>query len=277
MSRRLVRLVTPTLLSVTPILLSVTVVSLTVILSSAAPAAAAPAVDYVALGDSYSAGVGAAGSTGLCLRSPNGYPQLWDRRNDPASFRSVACAGAETDDVLLWQVPFLRSGTDLVSITIGGNDAGFASAVISCTLGSDSACAQRVATARGYIAATLPGRLDETYRAIRRRAPTAQVVVLSYPRLFDVTAANCGAGGMSLAKRRVLNAGADDLDEVIRARSAAAGFTFADVRDEFDGHGICSAAPWLNGLTVIPPTYSWHPNATGYARGYLPALSGAVD
>lgn len=261
MGRRLVWLVIPTLLTVT---------------LPAPPAAAAPAVDYVALGDSYSAGVGAAGSTGLCLRSPNAFPQLWDRRNDPASFRSVACAGATTDDVLLWQLPFLGRGTDLVSITIGGNDAGFAPAVISCTLTDDSACARTVEAARRYIADVMPARLDRTYRAIRQRVPAARVVVLSYPRLFDVTSANCGVGGMSLSKRRALNAGADDLDNVIRARAAAAGFGFADVRTAFDGHGICSPAPWLNGLTVVPPTYSFHPNVDGYAKGYLPAFAAAA-
>jgi lysophospholipase L1-like esterase len=44
----------------------------------------------------------------------------------PASYRTVACGGAKTGDVRTWQVPHLSSRTDLVTITIGGNDAGFA-------------------------------------------------------------------------------------------------------------------------------------------------------
>ena len=43
------------------------------------------------------------------------------------------------------------------------------------------------------------------------------------------------------------------------------------------GHGICSGDPWLNGLTVVPPTYSFHPDADGYARGYLPVFAAAAN
>jgi lysophospholipase L1-like esterase len=174
-------------------------------------------------------------------------------------------------------VPYLSSRTDLVSLTIGGNDAGFADTVISCTLGSESACTAKVNEARSYITGTLPGALDRTYRAIRQKAPNAQVVVLGYPRLFDTSSAGCGIGGMSLAKRRAINAGADVLAGVIRGRAEAAGFTFADVRDRFDGHGACASSPWINGLTILPPTDSFHPNTAGYTNGYLPAMAAAVN
>jgi len=160
------------------------------LLVPATPAlAAADDIDYVALGDSYSSGVGAAGQAGLCLRSSRSYTTLWAERNDPASYRTVACGGARTGDVRTWQVLSLSSRTDLVSITIGGNDAGFADTVVSCTLGSDSSCAAKVEQARAYVTGTLPGELDRTYRAIRQKAPNAEVVVLGYPRLFDTSSA----------------------------------------------------------------------------------------
>jgi lysophospholipase L1-like esterase len=250
MSRRhrvLACLVTPTLLT----------------LAVAAPAAAATSyssTDYVALGDSYSSGVGAPGQRGLCLRGSSGYPAQWARRNDPASFIDLACGGATTSDVLSLQIPFLTAKADLVTITIGGNDAGFAPTVISCTVGSDAACAHVVATAHDFVTQQLPAKL----------------VVLSYPILFDTGSANCGIGGMSLTKRRALNSGARDLDELIGARAVAAGFVFADVRGAFAGHGICGPSPWINGLTVLPPTDSFHPNANGYTYGYLPTLSRAL-
>jgi lysophospholipase L1-like esterase len=247
------------------------------LLIPAAPAmAAADDIDYIAMGDSYSSGVGAPGQAGLCLRSPRSYTTLWADRNDPASFRSVACGGAETGDVRTWQVPALSSRTDLVSLTIGGNDAGFADTVIACTVGTDAACTSKVHQARSYITGTLPGELDRTYRAIRQKAPNAEVVVLGYPRLFDTSSARCGIGGMSLAKRRAINGGADVLAGVLRDRATAAGFTFADVRDRFDGHGACGPSPWINGLTILPPTDSFHPNTAGYLNGYLPAMAAAV-
>jgi lysophospholipase L1-like esterase len=245
---------------------------------TAAPAQAAgsaPGLDYVALGDSYAAGLGTAGTTGPCSRSPRAYPQLWADRNDVASFRFVACSGATTGDVLREQVSALTAGTDLVSITVGGNDAGFAPAVVSCVVVSDSGCAAAVRVARAYIATVLPVQLDITYAAIHRRAPGARVVVLAYPRLFDTTR-GCGPGGLSRAKRRALNAAADDLAEVLRDRAAAAGFGYADVREAFDGHGACASAPWINRLSVLRPADSFHPNATGHAEGYLPAMSRAT-
>ena len=264
MGRRLGCLVTSTLLS----------------LAVAIPAAASPAAaavnpaetDYVALGDSYSSGVGAPGQSILCLRSAQGYPGQWAARNDPKSFTDLSCGGAETGDVRNLQVPFLRSSADLISITIGGNDAGFAPTVLGCQVGTDAACADRVAAASADITATLPAKLDATYSAIKRKAPEAKVVVLGYPLLFDTSSASCGITGMSLAKRRVLNEGAQTLNDVIAARARAAGFVFSDVRDEFAGHGICSSSPYLHGLTVTPPQNSFHPNLNGYTYGYLPAL-----
>lgn len=252
-----------------------TLLTLVAQLAPASPAAAAAStVDYVALGDSYATAIGAPGATGACGRGSRGYPALWATANAPASFRSVACGGATTDDVQRSQLSALTAGTDLVSLTIGGNDAGFARTVISCTVGSDAACTRTVDNARSSAARTLPGRLDATYRAVRQRAPNAVVVVLGYPRLFDA-AASC-PGGLSLVKRRALNAGADELARIIAERAAAAGFVFADVRPGFDTHGVCARTPWINGLNLLAATNSYHPNTAGYAQGYLPALNAAA-
>ena len=247
----------------------------------AAPAAAAGAAavsdwDYVALGDSYSSGVGATGQTGLCLRSSNAYPGLWNTANGPRSYRSNACSGATTASLRSGQLSGLNAETDLVTLTIGGNDVGFADTVITCTLAGDSGCASAVADALVKVREQLPAKLNATYADIRGKATNAHVVVLGYPILFDETVANCGVGGMSLAKRKSLNKGAAELNRVIAARSQAAGFTWSSVEDEFAGHGICGTNAWLHGLTVLPPTDSFHPNNAGYRYGYLPALNAAL-
>ncbi|MEU4557179.1 SGNH/GDSL hydrolase family protein [Actinoplanes sp. NPDC023936] len=239
----------------------------------AAPAQAASTVDYVALGDSYSSGVGAPGQSGTCLRSNNSYAAQWAARNSPASFQFLACGGAVTDDIVNTQAPAMRSGADLVSITIGGNDAGFAPTLLTCLTSSDSACAAKVDSGKAYVRNTLPGKLDAAYQAIRAKAPGARVVVLSYPLIFDTSSLLCE---MSVAKRRSLNSGAQALDDMIRNRAEANGFVYSEVRDEFSGHGVCSARPYLNGLTVIPPQNSYHPNTNGYTYGYLPALTSAA-
>jgi lysophospholipase L1-like esterase len=233
--------------------------------------------DYLALGDSYSAGVGAPGQSGLCLVGTNGYPAQWARKNDPNSYRNVACIGATTTDVRTFQVPYLSSHTDLVTVTIGGNDVGFAPIAATCTIGTYNTCAAALTVARDYTESAMPARLDTTYQAIRRKAPNAQIVVLSYPILFDTASENCGIGGMSLAKRQIINVAVEDLDDLIAERAKAAGVTFTDARPIFAGHGICSSSSWINPVTVIPPTNSFHPNQNGYTYGYLPAMSSALD
>ncbi|GAA1977145.1 hypothetical protein [Amycolatopsis minnesotensis] len=80
-----------------------------------AAAGAVPTVaadgDYVALGDSYSAGTGAGdyGSSGSCLRSTHAYPELWEKAYPTASFTFAVCAGATTDDVLRTQLGALTA------------------------------------------------------------------------------------------------------------------------------------------------------------------------
>ncbi|MGF1431861.1 SGNH/GDSL hydrolase family protein [Kitasatospora sp. LaBMicrA B282] len=244
-------------------------------LFTAVPANAA-SVNYVALGDSYSAGVGAGnydGSSGSCSRSYDSYPALWAAANSPSSYVSVACSGAKTGDVLSNQISALNSGTTLVSITIGGNDAGFANTMETCVLDGTSACLSSVAGDESYAQNTLPGQLGQVYSAIRNAAPNAEVVVLGYPHLYEVPG-SCWFG-ISDTSRNAINGAADELDSVISTAAANAGFTYADVRSAFSGHEICSDDEWLHS-TTLPIDESYHPTAAGYQYGYLPVFSNNV-
>ncbi len=238
-------------------------------------------VDYVALGDSYSSGVGTGvydAASGDCRRSPLSYPPLWAAQNQPASFGFVACSGARTDDVLANQITALQTSTDLVTITIGGNDVGFAAVLGTCTFAeSDRTCFAAVDAAEAFAQSVLPGRLARTYAAIRDTAPDAQVIVLGYPRLFDLAPGCADPLAPNLARRQKLNEGSDMLNTVIqKAAIQQPGFVFADVRGRFDGHGVCSADPWINGPSVPPFVGPYHPTQTGYRDGYLPALNTAA-
>jgi lysophospholipase L1-like esterase len=232
--------------------------------------AAGPA--YVALGDSYSAGNGAGNyisSSGDCHRSNSAYPALYAAAHgNPFTFN--ACSGAVTTDVTNSQLGGLSSSTGLVSITIGGNDAGFSDVMTTCVLDSDSTCAARVDTAENYIRNTLPARLDATYNAIRAKAPSARVVVLGYPDMYTL---NTFCVGLSAADHQKIDEAADLIDTTIAARAAAHGFAFGDVRTTFAGHELCSGDDWLHSLVVSPSWESYHPTATGHASGYLPLLN----
>lgn len=234
------------------------------------------AVDYVALGDSYSSGVGTGvydAASGACQRSPLSYPPLWVAEHHPASFTFVACAGATTADVRANQISALRPITDLVTITIGGNDAGFGPVLQTCTVAkSDRTCLAAVDAAEAFERTVLRDRLARTYAAIRAAAPRAHVVVLGYPRLFELTPSCADPLAPNLTRRSKLNEGADVLDSVIRSASQQHAFGFTDVRDRFAGHGVCSANPWINGPSMPASVGPYHPNQTGYRDGYLDAL-----
>lgn len=228
---------------------------------------------YVALGDSYASGTGAGSySGGSCYRSANAYPVLWAAANRPASFTFAACSGAKTSDVINNQVSALGATTTLVSVSIGGNDAGFADVMYTCTVGSDSECVSRVNQAKAYAQQTLPGQLDNTYAAIGSGAPNARVVVMGYPRIFS----SSWCWWFSDTKRNAVNSAADLLSDVIAGRASAAGFRYEDTRDDFAGHEVCRSSPWINGIIWESLVESYHPNKAGHANGYLPAMTGAA-
>ncbi|KNB52398.1 SGNH/GDSL hydrolase family protein [Streptomyces caatingaensis] len=246
----------------------------------AAPAAPAPAAPrgYVALGDSYSSGVGAGlGSydraSGACKRNAKAYPALWAAAHTPSSFADTACRGATVADVTSSQLGPLGPGTGLVSITAGANDAGFAEVMGTCAVRGEEACLARIDQARTYVTRTLPGTLDALYTAIRRKAPAARVVVLGYPRFYRLKG-SCVLG-MTERERSAVNDASDVIDAVLARRAHGHGFVFADVRPAFAEHGICSRTPWLHSLT-LPVEESYHPTAEGQAKGYLPVFARAA-
>lgn len=245
--------------------------------AATAQAQTVAATGYVALGDSYSSGVGAGSyisSSGDCKRSTKAYPYLWSAAHSPSSFDFTACSGARTGDVTANQLGPLSSSTGLVSISIGGNDAGFSDVMTTCVLQSESSCLSRIATAKAYVDSTLPGKLDSVYSAISAKAPAAHVVVIGYPRFYKLNG-SC-LTGLSENERSAINGAADYLDSATAQRAAAHGFSFADVRGTFTGHEICSGAAWLHSLNWLNIGESYHPTAVSQSGGYLPAFTGAV-
>ncbi|MEO5851480.1 MAG: SGNH/GDSL hydrolase family protein [Nocardioides sp.] len=217
---------------------------------------------YAALGDSYSAGVGAGGGRGVCFRGPRGYPPLLARELG-LDLAYQACLGATVADLLRVQLEVLDADTELVTLTVGGNDAGFVDvirAAASPAWLADSGAA--LETANAVIRDVLPGRLRGAYAAVRSAARDAEVVVATYPRLFGGT--DCQLLTFFTEEElAALNRTADELAEVIGAAAEDAGVGAVDVRDGFAGHGVCDPAPKVNGL-VLPVWESFHPTADGH-------------
>ncbi|MCF7548080.1 SGNH/GDSL hydrolase family protein [Pseudonocardia sp. WMMC193] len=241
------------------------VLALAAALAVVPEAAAAAPTDYVALGDSYAAGVGA--GTGPCGRTDASYPARYAAREGVRSFTFVACSGATTAGVLADQVRAVSRETDLVTITVGGNDSGFGPVLARCaTAPTDADCDQAVRAGERIARYVVPSTVAGVVWAARAQAPKARVVVLGYPHLF-------GAGTscpLTQARRDRIDAGADVLNAQLAESVQRWGAEFVDVRPAFAGHGLCSADPWIVG-PGSPGAF--HPTATGYARGYLPALA----
>ncbi|WP_433794512.1 SGNH/GDSL hydrolase family protein [Actinoplanes sp. CA-252034] len=233
--------------------------------------------DFVALGDSYAAGLGAGnyGDDKECVQSKDGgYPHLWATLRTVAAFGTITdatCAGARINDVRFKQLTALGANTGWVTLTVGGNDAGWSKSLQACILGTDETCETSVTTAITSAESALPAELDSLYKVIRDRAPNAKVYVLGYPHLVAApgsTGVSCEA--LTDARRKALNDGADSLVELIQGRATAAGFTFVDVRKAFDGHEACTKEPWIHGVTQNL-SEAYHPTPEGH-KAYAEAL-----
>ncbi len=259
-----------------------TAASATVARAAAAGVARAPsrsAADgpvYVALGDSYSSGEANPpfDLSEACHRSSRAWPSLvgqdlgWRTTN-------LACSGAQTKDVVepyrgepaqAQALAAVRPRPDVVSVTIGGNDAGFGTVLGLCVV-SDCVTTGGIAAANAFILTRLPGRLKSTYRAIGDAAPQARLVVVGYPRLVpreqsDVVPQICP--WLSNRERKALNRTADLLNLVLRFKAWTVGATFVDVSDVMRGHELCTADSWYWQVGVgADPSFFAHPTGPG--------------
>jgi lysophospholipase L1-like esterase len=227
------------------------------------PAASAAASQYVALGDSYSSGVGTRvfyEESGECDRSPDAYgPKIAAKRGYTLNFE--ACSGAKTPEVIEKQLGKLSSSTALVTITIGGNDAGFSNVMLNCALYYFT-CGSAISEANSYIEKTLPGKLETTYKDIRAKATTAEVIVLGYPKLFTKEGTTCNVNFLTSGNEKKMNESAEKLDAVIKKQAEARGFKFVNPTSAFEAHEVCAKEEWLNGQS-LPLSESYHPNVKG--------------
>lgn len=218
--------------------------------------------NYVAQGDSYASGTGTREyyDSG-CQRSNHSYAKQLAAQLG-LNLSHVACSGARIPDVRANQLGALSAATNLVTISIGGNDAGFSSVITQCAKPWPFTCTGDINNARNFINNTLPAQLDALYTEIETRAPNAQVIVVGYPRLFNGEQCNFGAR-ISPDEQSSLNSVADLLATRTSAIATNHGFDFVDPRAGFNTHRICDDVEWLNGLSN-PIGESYHPNRLGH-------------
>jgi lysophospholipase L1-like esterase len=270
---------------------------------TAVPATAAPPVrdvDYVALGDSYTAGTGAGtfAQTFPCDQTAGGYVDIVDRTNPVELVDNEACHGAllteptwdgvtSVEDQLAALITSgkLSKDTELVSLTAGANDVGVNTILFVCATSTAEACNQAVQAATAAMP-VVGAKMVELLATIHQQAPRARIVVLGYPRLFNPTA---GAPIIPVENQNLVNLGTAALNTTIASAVATANALYGanalyvDVTSRFAGHEVNTANPWIffgafvdeNGVLHFDPR-SFHPNAAGHAQ-YAEALLSSVN
>jgi hypothetical protein len=275
---------------------------------------------YAALGDSYSSGEGVPpflpgtdvsdpGDTfNMCHRSGNAYPLLvsWDSPVPMNLAAFLACSGAETKHITsdsqywptqpaqLFALGALGIQPDVLTISIGGNDAGFAYVAEQCIFNGETACASARQTMENNIINDLPEQLEDVYEAIRDEVGAAtEVFVVGYPHLFpdpvDVET-DCKWKNPFGPDRNITNTELEEMRDLTdllndtiedEVQEAGANFYFVDPRQMFAGRELCRQYPAFNdvmGEDLFVWTY--HPTEEGqelYAEVVLDDILDVID
>ncbi len=249
-------------------------------------ASAAPQYrEYVSLGDSFVSGpfIPLQRLDPLsCFKSTQNYPSVLARRLNVGSFTDISCGGAQTKDMAgvqsgvpgqsVPQFSALKATTDLVTVSIGGNDIGFSDIILTCAGKSvldpvgapckahfGDSLAQRVDATAAKVAAVLAG--------IKQRSPDAKVVVVGYLRILPPSGGCWPVVPISRGDVPYLDGVQQHLNGMLGAQARAAGATFVNPYDISLGRDTC-AAPWDKWVEGIIPTslaFPVHPNARGMA------------
>ncbi|MEV0164150.1 lysophospholipase L1-like esterase [Nonomuraea fuscirosea] len=252
---------------------------------------------YVALGDSYSSGEGVYDldkspvndGAARCHRATGSYvPLVAATYEFGGGTAFYACSGATTRQLLTGQhgqppqITRVGPAASLITLSIGGNDAGFSKVLTGCIVKIpwSSACVDQDTAVRRRID-ELRTDMGKVLRELRVRAPGARVIVLGYPRPFPEHPV-ASVDNMSVADQRWLNgmtrrlndtvgAVVAEFDRGIAAFGAPGSAEYVDAYAAFSGHEVGQPQPYLNGLAVnmeelTVNARSYHPTGEGYRR-----------
>lgn len=229
-------------------------------------------LSYTVMGDSYSAGSGG-GEEGYCGQSTNGYGNVVAATMG-TQVNNLACAGFTTAQVGTLGVSQLSPATTLITLTAGGNDVGWTTAIGACLAPTSTVEICKAAVANSVsLMRNLPRSVSSMLKAIKAKAPGAKVLYVGYPRLFEPqNMAALGYTPTQISGAKTLNSATDLLNGTLAISALSNRTAFVPVAYVFNGHGVPSASSWLN-FPGGPNPYAFHPNAIGYQNGYAVALS----
>ena len=246
--------------------------------------AAEAAPRYTALGDSFAAGPLIPNPLAPlgCLKSSNNYGRIAQRTLAFAEYRDATCSGARTDHMTAPQnvspggpnppqLNSLSADTQLVTLTIGGNDIGFSDLAQDCVtvLPFGSPCRDRYTRGGDQITARINAaapKVDAVLDGIRARSPGAEVLVVNYSAIFPHSGNGCWPKmPVAPADVRWLREKHVQLNAMLAQQAAANGASIVDVysasvgRDACAGSGTRWVEPYVPGNAAAP----LHPNLRG--------------
>jgi lysophospholipase L1-like esterase len=252
-----------------------------------------PQWTYTAMGDSYSSGEGNPpydpGTAGGCDRSAEAFGRQFavgqsDIGN--AGIQHIACSGATINNLMTNgtgqngeqpQISQMFTGSKLVTVTIGGNDVGFAGVLTYC-LTNPATCESNYNTDNTSNLYTkidaLKSNLITVYGDMHKQAPNAKIVAVTYPNIFKPGTTCPGILNLPVPDVQFLISVGLYLDNTIIAAAHDAGINVMDERYAFLGHELCSSNPWVYSLptgfqpgTSVLDTSAWfHPTSDGHGQ-----------
>jgi lysophospholipase L1-like esterase len=237
-------------------------------------APAASVEDAVVLGDSTAAALGnpplphPSADDKACRRSVDAYALVLARAND-WHVTNLACSGATIAAGLLGPQhaggrtlpPQLDNpavaNADAIFVSIGANDVHWEDLLRVCAVTKD--CANNAETA--YFQKQLAGFSRDYLRligALQVLPRKPRVVVNLYYDPFVGNVDCLAKYHVTAEKLHAISAELDAVNTVLRQGAQAAGFAVA--QPNFEGHGLCSAHPYVQGVDDPAP---FHPTAGG--------------
>lgn len=262
-----------------------------------------PQFDMVALGDSYSSGEGTYAygdgpGDAVCHRGVLAWPARLARDGDYDSFRSRACTGAETIQLIgpypskgqtAQLEPVVDFRVELVTITIGGNDLGFGDLVTRMRashgdkggpgpLGSPAANEAKTQREIDAGLRKLSSDLRTRYRDIRDRFPLARIVHVGYPAITPAPGvAPYRCGWLGAREQIIADQIVRQLNTTIAQASASSqqNIGYVDVYPALRDHELCTRDPWMIDIALAGASERGHPNIRGQ-RAIADAVRGAL-
>jgi lysophospholipase L1-like esterase len=268
-------------------------VILTATVAAQAAQATSSPLRYVALGDSYSAASGVLppdlSAPPQCLRSILNYPHVVAHQTG-ALLIDVTCGAAETSDFfssqyqgVAPQLDAVNKDSQLVTMTIGGNDSGvFINTILSCgaaglsTLGQGSPCKDRYGSSfEDTIRSTTYPSLVNALRAVRAKAPRAEVGILGYPWIMPATGGCFDKMPVAQGDVPYVRGIQATLNDAVRRAAAATGATYVNLNTVSNGHDACQplGVRWVEPVLQGTNAVVVHPNALGESQMAAQAMT----